>query len=130
MIIRTIEDNDLNSLAELFVTVFNQEPWNENWTVEWVLERVNIIFGSYGFHGVMADDSNMPVGAIFSRMGSYKGELELEIVENFVRSAQQRRGVSEGLMNELKLPVKKEGIRCFKDLMRGVLQYFENEPGT
>ena len=35
IIIRKNEDKDLSNLAELFVTVFNADPWRENWTEEW-----------------------------------------------------------------------------------------------
>lgn len=61
----------------------------------------------------MAEEGKTPVGAIFSRIGSYKGELELEIVEIFVSSTEQRKGVGAALMNELKSRAEKEGIVCF-----------------
>ena len=113
MHIGKIETEDLQNLAELFVTVFNHEPWSENWTKEWAYERLSIIFRSHRFYGFMAEEGNEPVGAIFSRIGSYKGKFELEIVENFVSSTEQRKGVGAALMNELKLRAEKEGIGCF-----------------
>jgi len=113
MHIRRIEFNDLERLSELFVIVFNHEPWNENWTQDWAYERLSIIYKSHGFHGLVAEVGNAPIGAIFSRMGSYKGELELELIENYVAPTEQRKGVGAALMNELKLQAKKEGVVCF-----------------
>ena len=113
MYIRKIEKQDLNILADLFVSVFNSEPWNENWTEQWAYERLNIIFQSYGFYGYVAEEEGMPIGAVFSRVGSYKGILELEVIENYVSGNAQRKGVGEALMNELKLQAKKEGVSCF-----------------
>jgi aminoglycoside 6'-N-acetyltransferase I len=113
MHIRRIEKIDLENLSELYVAVFNHEPWSENWTKDWAYERLSIIFRSHRFYGFMAEEGNIPVGAIFSRVGSYKGELELEIVENFVSSTEQRKGVGAALMNELKSRTEKEGIVCF-----------------
>ena len=113
MDIRRIEEKDLDALAELFVSVFNSEPWSENWAKEWACERLNIIFNSYRFYGYMAEKGNTPIGAIFSRIGSYKGELELEIIENFVSCIEQRTGVGAALMGELKSQAKKDDIVCF-----------------
>lgn len=111
--IRKIEEEDLDALSELFVSVFNSEPWNENWTKEWAHERLSIIFQSYCFYGYIAEEKGIPVGAIFSRIGSYKGELELEIMENYVSASKQRNGVGKALMSELKLEAKKAGVACF-----------------
>ena len=61
----------------------------------------------------MAEKKNIPVGAIFSRIGSYKGELELEVMENFVSYEEQRKGLGSALMDELKFQAKKERIVCF-----------------
>ena len=113
MNIRKIEKRDLNVLADLFVSVFNSEPWNESWTKEWAYERLGIIFRSHRFYGYVAEKEDAPVGAIFSRVGSYKGILELEIVENFVSGNAQRKGLGAALMNELKFQAMKEGISCF-----------------
>ena len=113
MRIRRIEFDDLERLSELFVIVFNHEPWNENWTKDWAYERLCIIYKSHGFYGFVAQDENTPIGAIFSRIGSYKGELELEIVENYVSPTEQRNGVGAALINELKMQSKKDGVTCF-----------------
>ena len=113
MNIRSIEERDLHALAELFVSVLNAEPWSECWTKGWAYERLSIIFRSHRFHGYVAEKEGVPIGAIFSRIGSYKGLLELEIVENYVSSNAQRNGVGSALMSELKFHAEKEGITCF-----------------
>ena len=113
MNIRKIEEEDLIPLSVLFVSVFNQAPWNEDWTTDWAYERLLIIFKSHRFFGYMAEEGTDPVAAIFSRVGSYKGELELEIMENYVTGKEQRKGLGAALMNRLKSEAVKEGISCF-----------------
>ncbi len=112
MNIRKIIEKDLDILSELFVSVFNSKPWNEKWTKEWAYERLNIIFKSYQFYGYVAEKGGTPIGAVFSRIGSYKGELELEIMENFISNHEQRKGVGSALMGELKRQAEKKGIVC------------------
>ena len=97
MNIRKIESNDLTILSELFVSVFNSEPWSESWTKEWAYQRLSIIFKSYRFHGFVAEKEGVPVGAIFSRIGSYKGELEVEVIEKFCKLRGAAKGCGSGL---------------------------------
>jgi ribosomal protein S18 acetylase RimI-like enzyme len=112
MKIRKIEEKDLEALADLFVLVFNAKPWSENWTKQWAYERLDIIFKSYRFYGYIAEVKDESVGAVFSRIGSYKGELELEVVEMFVSGQQQRKGIGTALLDELKYQAKKDQIVC------------------
>lgn len=113
MNIRRIEERDLKVLAELFVSVFNAPPWNESWTIKWAYDRLDIIFKSHRFYGYVAEKHGTAIGAIFSRLGSYKGMLELEIIENYVSGNAQRKGVGAALMSELKLQAQQDGISCF-----------------
>ena len=113
MKIRTIREDDLPQLADLFVSVFNDPPWSQEWQKEWAYERLSIIFKSYRFYGCLAEVDDNPVAAILSRLSSFKGELELEIMENFVLREEQRKGIGAALLNELKAYAKQDGIRCF-----------------
>lgn len=99
--IRYIEEHDLDRLSELFISVFNSAPWNESWEKSWALERLTILYNSYKFCGFLAVDDELIIGAAFSRLGSFMGELELEVVEMFVSGQHQRAGVGRSLVNEL-----------------------------
>jgi GNAT superfamily N-acetyltransferase len=113
MSIRKIREDDVLQLSDLFVSVFNEPPWSQDWKKEWAYERLSIIFKSYRFYGCLAEVDNHPVAAVLSRLGSFKGELELEIIENFVIKDEQRKGIGVALLNELKSCAKVDGIRCF-----------------
>lgn len=101
MEIRFIKIDDLDTLCDVFVSVFNSAPWNESWKKSWVLERLEILFNSYGFCGFLAEEDTAIVGAVFSRLGSYMGERELEIAEMYVHGNHQRRGVGAALIAEI-----------------------------
>jgi aminoglycoside 6'-N-acetyltransferase I len=112
MEIRSIELNDLDALGDVFVSVFNSAPWNESWKKPWVLERLGILFNSYGFCGFLAEDDTEVVGAVFSRLGSYMGERELEISEMYVDGNHQRRGVGAALITEIQNYSIANSISC------------------
>jgi len=113
MKIRKIKEQDLRPLAELYVSVFKQEPWNEDWKVDWAYERLSFIFKSHRFYGYIAEENQSILGGVFSRIGSYRGRLELEIVEYYVCSGHQRKGVGSALLEELKNVAETDGISCF-----------------
>lgn len=113
MEIREVKEQDLQPLAELFVSVFEQEPWNEDWKVAWAYERLSLIFKSHRFYGYMAIENQTILGGLFSRLGSYRGRLELEIVEYYVSSGHQRKGLGSALLKQLKSTAQIDGITCF-----------------
>lgn len=111
--IRKILESDIDQLSDLFVSVFNQPPWSEGWKKEWAIERLSIIFNSYRFYGCLAEEGGKPIAAILSRLGSFKGALELEIMETFVSASEQRKGVGIAMRDDLKTQAKQDGISCF-----------------
>lgn len=113
MRIRKIQEDDIPQLSDLFVSVFNEPPWSQDWKKEWAFERLSIIFGSHRFYGCLAEVDKRAVGAVLSRLGSFMGELELEIMEMFVIRDKQRKDVGAALLNELKSYAQADGIQGF-----------------
>ena len=112
MEIRPIELADLDVLSDVFVSVFNSAPWNENWKKPWALERLEILLHSYKSCGFLAIEDAEIVGAVFSRLGSYMGDLELEITEMYVIGHHQRRGVGAALIAEIQNYAVTNKISC------------------
>jgi len=49
--IRELKITDLDECVDLFISVFNSEPWNDGWTVEKANKRLQNIFQNSGFYG-------------------------------------------------------------------------------
>jgi len=60
--IRAIKNENIPQLVNLFVSVFNQPPWSEDWKTEWAIDRLSIICH---FYGLLAENNNKMIGAIF-----------------------------------------------------------------
>ncbi len=97
-----ISEADLPALASLFTEVFTADPWNQPWTHSSAMERLNILYQSYGFYGYQILSGDKPVAGLFASLGSFLGELELEIVEMFVSSEFQRAGLGSKLLEAIK----------------------------
>ncbi len=111
--VQKITDTDLPELARLFVEVFSAAPWDQPWTQESALERLSIIRQSYGFYGLQLVQNYKPIAGVLARLGSFLGELELEIVEMFVSNAHQRIGLGGDLLDALKQQASRDKIHCF-----------------
>lgn len=91
--------------------MFQSPPWSETWKESWALERLDIIFRSQGFCGFVALENDSAVGAIFSRLASFKGKKELEVVEMYVSINDQREGIGAALMQKTEQYAQSKNIQ-------------------
>ncbi|MGL6337527.1 MAG: GNAT family N-acetyltransferase [Waterburya sp.] len=106
MEICAIDEKDLESISQLYVSVFSSQPWNENWEYDWAYERLNWIYQSQGFIGFIARDNNKTIGAILGHFVPFQGEKGFEIKEFLVKESYQNQGVGTKLLTRLNLELK------------------------
>ena len=58
-LIYDIEEKDLEECAELFVKTFNEEPWNEKWTVKNAGKRLSDAYNSPEFKGLVYSENGI-----------------------------------------------------------------------
>jgi aminoglycoside 6'-N-acetyltransferase I len=103
MDICAITKQDLQVISQLYVSVFSEPPWNEDWETAWAYERLNWIYQSPGFVGYIALDSQQIIGAIMGHFVPFKGEKGFEIVEFLVATNCQNQGIGNNLLTQLEL---------------------------
>jgi aminoglycoside 6'-N-acetyltransferase I len=103
MDICAITEQDLQVISQLYVSVFSNPPWNEDWEITWAYERLNWIYQSQGFAGYIALDSKQILGAIMGHFVPFKGEKGFEIVEFLVATNYQNQGIGNKLLAQLEL---------------------------
>lgn len=101
MNIRKITTQDLDELCDLYVEVFKQEPWNEEWKLEWAKERLTYILDLKYSEGLIAENTNKVMGAILGRGVPFKGEFSFEVVEFFVSPNLRNKGIGTKLITFL-----------------------------
>lgn len=109
MKITEIVKDDLNSLGKLYVRVYKEEPWREEWKLEWAIDRLENIYTSPGFMGLKIVEKKIIKGAILGRTTDFSGRKELEITEFFVDPESQKKGLGKQLLITLEGKAKKEG---------------------
>ena len=108
MKIEKITIEDLNSISQLFVSVFSNPPWNEYWKFDWAYERLNWIYQSQGFEGYIARDSDRSIGAIMGHFVPFQGKKGFQIVEFLVRGDRQNQGFGTKLLEQLELNLRQD----------------------
>ena len=65
--IKEITRNDLHEITNLFIEVFNGEPWYDKWIYETAIKRLRDIIDMPGFIGNAYYEDNTLVGCIMGR---------------------------------------------------------------
>lgn len=98
---RSIQVEDLPRCAEVFASVFNRDPWNENWTEAAVLIRLQEIFDTPGFQGVLTLQQEEVIGFALGSIERWDQEKHFNLKEMCVKTDHQRSGIGKALMNTL-----------------------------
>ena len=107
--IREIVEQDIAPISNLYVSVFNEPPWDEEWQTEWAKDRLTGIYNSPGFYGLLHEDSDKPITSVLGRSLTFKSWKEFEIVELFVNPKYQGNGIGSELVMQLEFHLKQNG---------------------
>jgi aminoglycoside 6'-N-acetyltransferase I len=110
MIIRQCISSDLKECTDLFINVFNKEPWNDNWTQEYAEQYLNDYVSTPGFFGVIAEERSKIKGFIFGIRKKWWSGDEYFINEMCVAIETQRSGIGTCLLNYLENKLQDEQI--------------------
>lgn len=97
-----MELSDVAEYAKLFVSVFNSEPWNDNWTEETAVLRLENMMKTNTFIGKALYSEKELKGFIFGQKEYYFNGIHFQIQEFCVRSDEQKKGYGKALLQALK----------------------------
>jgi len=81
--------------------VLNSEPWNDKWTLETAYRRLNDIYISPNFQGILYVEDGQVKGAILGNYEQYYEGFHYNLKEMFISNELQRQGIGSKLINEL-----------------------------
>lgn len=103
----------INLIAESFVSVFNNEPWNDSWTKEQALERLSDIFNTPKFDGAVEMKDGKIVAVIMGKGERYYDGIHFQVLEFWVDKDMQRNGIGGKLLDDFRERLKLKGIYKF-----------------
>jgi ribosomal protein S18 acetylase RimI-like enzyme len=99
--ISDIDEDDLLSCSEIFVSTFRESPWNEEWSVEDAFERLSDSLSSPKSIAIKAVFDGYICGFLFGEIQQWCGAGTYYLKELCVSKALQRRGVGKALVAKL-----------------------------
>lgn len=108
---RDFQREDLDECTQLFMSVYEKEPWNDKWQSfdmarHYLLEFVE----NPVFLGHVVTENGKIIGASFGHKKTCWQGLEFYIDEFFISFELQRKGVGKLLMNHIKTILAKQNI--------------------
>ncbi len=110
ILIRSATASDLDALTAVFISCFNEPPWNDGWTFAVARERLAAILESRLFCGAVAFIDEEPVGLVLGQKERWVDAFHFNLQEMCVRSSHQRRGLGRSLLAHLKQELRRDGV--------------------
>ena len=96
--------------TELFVSVFNSEPWNDSWTKETASIRIENMMKTDTFLGKAIYCENDLKGIIWGQKEQYYNGIHFQIQEFCVKNTEQNKGYGKALLQALKEELSAIGV--------------------
>ncbi|WP_122088642.1 GNAT family N-acetyltransferase [Halalkalicoccus subterraneus] len=102
--------DNLDEGVRLYHTVFNEPPWNDEWTVETARRRLSQIIETPGYRGYSASFRGELVGLVMGNLEQWYRGKRFYLKEMCVCPSQQRRGIGTTLMEHLVEKLRNESV--------------------
>lgn len=101
MELKRLGKDDLTKCTETFIEVFNEEPWNDEWTFRRAEEYLLHFYQTPGFLGVVAVENDEMLGFIIGVNRVWWSGDEFFINEMCVKTNSQNKGIGRAMLNHL-----------------------------
>ncbi|MEK8127678.1 GNAT family N-acetyltransferase [Paenibacillus filicis] len=108
--IRAITEDVLNACTDLYIEVFNQEPWNDSWTEDTALKRLRHISLTPGFVGFSLYEKGELAGFVAGYREQWFDSEHFDLVEFCIRTGRQGNGYGSALLHHLEQHLSHIGV--------------------
>lgn len=125
--------NNLIEIAQLYMEVFNSKPWNEKWSLETAVKRIetfNLETNKYGL-GYCIRENNKVIGFIGGLNYFYDQISMFTIEEMCIANEYQKKGIGGNLLFKFEKIIKNKGFNRIelKTLKSSYIEKFYRDRG-
>ncbi|EKV00431.1 Acetyltransferase (GNAT) family [Leptolyngbya sp. PCC 7375] len=110
MNLQPIEDFHLEECAALFAAVFNSPPWNETWSQEIALGRLQDCYSTPGSYGIVAIAKDRILGFAIGHTETWCEGKHFFLKEMCIQSTQQRSGIGTKIIDMLDQQLRSQDV--------------------
>lgn len=111
MEIRKMTEQDLDGGTDLFVEIFNDEPWGDQWTLEGTKQYVSDFFYAPNFLGLLAVEDDEIVAFLYGASRAWWSGREFYINEMGVKKEARQKGVGTILLHALEKELEEDKVK-------------------
>ena len=111
MNITDMELSHISEYAELFISVFNSEPWNDEWTKETAQIRIENMMKTGTFIGKALSADNGLKGIIWGQKEQYYNGTHFHIQKFCVKTSEQNKGYGNAMLKALEKALSEIGVK-------------------
>ncbi|NEV64277.1 GNAT family N-acetyltransferase [Thiorhodococcus minor] len=105
-----IDEDDLLACSELYVACFREAPWEEDWSIDDVFERLGDFLSCPKSFAIKATERGQLCGLLIGAIEQWNGARVFWLKEICVAKEAQRQGIGRRLMRELEDALSGEGV--------------------
>lgn len=107
---RQVTEKDFAGLARAMAAAYSEAPWNEQWTGDRAVRRVEAIMSNWQALGIAAVEDGGILGGLLGFVDPYADEDFFFVSEIFVVPERKRTGIGRELLRTLEAVLKEKGI--------------------
>ena len=105
-----IKKEHISACSDLYIKVFNSEPWKDNWTFKTAYKRLKDIYISPNFQGILYVKDGQIKGGILGNYEQFYDGIHYNLREMFISNELQGKGIGSALLSELEKKLRVLGV--------------------
>lgn len=106
-----LDKSHLKECASIYIDTFNEEPWNDKWDDKTAYNRLDEIYETPGFIGLVAVDGDKVLAAVFGNLETWFEGYMYNLKEMFVKKSEKGKGLGSSLFSKLEEELKNHEVK-------------------
>lgn len=113
-VIKEFKEKYLKECSKIYPSIFNRNPWNENWTEETAYKRLSEIYNTPNFKGIVCMKNEKIIGGILGNLENWDEGLKYSLKEFFIDISIQGTGLGSRMIKFIEENLKNTNVKSIE----------------